>query len=55
MGVNLRINDQVVQVSLQMSSDTQGALLNAAGDTVQFFVVAEGTVQMLWEEECFLS
>lgn len=46
MGVNLRINGQTVKVSLQMNSDTQGALLDAAGDAIQFFVVKEGIVSL---------
>lgn len=46
MGVNLRINGQQEQVTLQMSSDTHGALLNGAGDTVQFFYVKEGAVSL---------
>ena len=46
MGVNLRINGQTVKVTLQMNSDTQGALLDAAGDAIQFFVVKEGIVSL---------
>ena len=46
MGVNLRINGQIVQVSLQMSSDTRGALLDTSGATIQFFVVKDGVVSL---------
>lgn len=42
----LSINGQPEQVTLQMSSDTQGALLDAAGDTIQFFSVKDGVVSL---------
>lgn len=46
MGVVLRINGIDQPVTLQMSSDTKGALLDASGDTLQFFELKEGVATL---------
>lgn len=46
MGVVLRVNGIDQQVTLQMSSDTKGALLDATGDTLQLFELKEGVATL---------